>query len=169
MSSVQPCSIPTGAALQAYAVPGTYTDCYSITIPGCITQSEFITAFYTSSVFRPERFLLAVLLSRPSSDADAASLASGRADHFAVWFVEHRTASQLLLAAGPTRSWLMASQDVDHAPHQTTLYFGSAVVPTRTDRNGSPTMGWPFHALGGFHKRYSRALLRSAARKLCLP
>jgi hypothetical protein len=36
MPSVQPCPIPTGAALHAYSIPGTYTDCYSVTIPGNI-------------------------------------------------------------------------------------------------------------------------------------
>jgi hypothetical protein len=75
---------------------------------------------------------------------------------------EHRTNDQLLLAAGPTRSWLMASQAAD----STTLYFGSAVVPNRTDRNGRRAIGWIFHALLGFHQLYSRILLGCAARKL---
>ena len=166
MSSVQPCSIPTGAALQAYSILGTYTDCYSVTIPGSITQTEFITAFYTTAIFKLERFLLATLVSRPSTDSGVDNLASGQSNHFAAWSVEHRTANQLLLAAGPTRSWLMATQNADRVPHETTLYFGSAVVPTCTDRNGRPTMGWPFHALLGFHKLYSRTLLCSAASKL---
>lgn len=43
----------------------------------------------------------------------------------------------------------------------TTLYFGSAVVPRK--RGG---MGWPFTALLGFHKLYSRVLLGSAVRRL---
>jgi len=166
MSFVQPCPIPAGAALHAYSIPGTYTDCYSVTIPGNITQAEFITAFYTTAVFKLERFLLATLASRPSTDSDAANLASGQSNHFAAWSVEHRSVSQLLLAAGPTRSWLMASPDVDRLASETTLYFGSAVVPTRTDHNGPATIAWPFHALLGFHKLYSRTLLCSAASKL---
>ena len=169
MSSVHPCPVPPGAALQAYAISGTFTDCYSVTIPGSITQTEFIAAFYTTVVFKLERFLLATLASRPSTDSDAADLASGRSDRFAVWSVEHRSVGEILLAAGPTRSWLMATPNAGRVPLETTLYFGSAVVPTGTGRNGQPTMGWPFHALLGFHKLYSRTLLCAAARKLRRP
>ena len=158
--------MPPEAALQAYSVPGTYTDCYSVTVPGSIGQADFVTAFYTTAVFRLERFLLAAFMSRSSTDADAANLAAGKSDRFAVWSVEHRSAGQLLLAAGPTRSWLMARPAGSAAPHSTTLYFGSAVVPTRVDGNGHPGMGWPFHALLGFHKLYSRTLLHAAARRL---
>ncbi len=46
----------------------------------------------------------------------------------------------------------------------TRLYFGSAVVPRSSGGNGEPGMGWLFHGLLGFHRLYSRLLLRAASR-----
>jgi hypothetical protein len=166
MNSIQPCPIPAGASLESYSKRGSYTDCYSVSIQRTVTQSEFVEAFYTTTVFKVERFLLATVLSLPSTDAEATLLASGKVDRFAAWSVEQRMSDQLLLAAGPTRSWLMVSAIGEPAETGTRLYFGSAVVPTRQGRNRTAVMGWQFHALLGFHKLYSRILLRAAARKL---
>ena len=116
-------------------------------------------------MFRIERALLSALVRRPSSDADVRALASGDRDGFAAWTVEARTADQLLLADTPgnTRSWLMSRRE----PGTTVLYFGSAVVPRPSRRNGAPPrMGWLFRALLGFHALYSRALLAGAIRRL---
>lgn len=153
--------------LQAYAGSGAYTDCFAVDVPRATSLAEFMAAFYTTPVFKLERRILAQALRRPSTDSDALALALGRATRFAAWHVEGRDATQALLAAGRTRSWLMV------APHAaasgtgtgvgvgTTLYFGSAVVPRK--RGG---MGWPFTALLGFHRLYSRVLLGSAVRRL---
>ena len=46
------------------------------------------------------------------------------------------------------------------------LCFGSAIVPRRVTADGRAQLGWEFHALLGFHRVYSRALLRSAANRL---
>ncbi len=48
----------------------------------------------------------------------------------------------------------------------TRLYFGSAVVPVMDRRTGMARMSWPYHALLGFHRLYSRVLLREAAANL---
>ncbi|HET9483682.1 MAG TPA: hypothetical protein VFO79_06985, partial [Xanthomonadales bacterium] len=95
--------------------------------------------------------------------AQAAALASGRADAFAAWSVEGRTDDQLLLCDlhGRTRSWLM-SAPLDGG---TRLYFGSAVVPV-AGRDGRATLGTGYRALLGFHRIYSRVLLRSARARL---
>jgi hypothetical protein len=48
----------------------------------------------------------------------------------------------------------------------TRLYFGSAVVPVVDAKSGQPTLGFAFRALLGFHKLYSRVLLRAARARL---
>ena len=64
--------------------------------------------------------------------------------------------------SGATRSWFKAQP----SPGGTTLWFGSAVVPRRRAGGGQVRMGWVFHALLGFHRWYSRALLAAAAKRL---
>jgi hypothetical protein len=131
-------------------------------VAGCVSQAAFIEAFYTTPLFKVERGILAAFARRPSTDRDARQLAKGIAPHFAAWRVEKQTAEQLLLAdfSGKTRSWLMAvPQD---AADSTRLYFGSAVVAHVDKISGRAQMGLVFRALLGFHKLYSRLLLRAA-------
>jgi hypothetical protein len=47
----------------------------------------------------------------------------------------------------------------------TRLYFGSAVLPTRT-KSGEARMSAAFTALLGFHRLYSRLLLAAAVARL---
>jgi hypothetical protein len=124
-----------------------------------------VEAFYTTAVFKIERLLLRWLASRPSTDLQAREMASGALGSFAAWSVEDRGRDQILLAdfTGRTRSWLM----VDPVGHGVTrLYFGSAVVPVTNARTGSAGLGTAFVALLGFHKLYSRILLRAASMRL---
>ena len=165
MASVRPCALPPGALLGAYVQSGAYTDCYSAELTRRVTQSEFVEAFYTTAVFKVERWLLARFLARPSTDAEAHQLAAGGLSTFAAWSVEQSSPNQVLLAAGRTRSWLMAAP-TDAGGAVTRLYFGSAVVPRRSAGSATPRMGWQFRALLGFHKVYSRVLLAAACRKL---
>lgn len=60
-------------------------------------------------------------------------------------------------------AWLMTEPD---GRGGTRLHFGSAVVPRRHGDSAKPRMGLLFHALLGFHQRYSRALLGAAQRRL---
>ncbi|MEO5882000.1 MAG: hypothetical protein ABIQ06_06250 [Caldimonas sp.] len=137
-------------------------------IPRTVSHAEFVEAFYTSALFKLERFVLRVFLSRPSTDLQAARLARGELDAFAAWSVEGRAANQLLLAdvAGRTRSWLMVAPSGSADSAGTRLYFGSAVVPRRSTRSGRAGLGMVFSALLGFHKLYSRLLLQAARSRL---
>lgn len=151
--------------LTRYAQAGAYADCYATTVARPVTQAEYIEAFYTGRLFKLERLLLKLFLSKPSTDAQARQLAHGELSDFAAWRVEDQSAEQLLLCdiGGRTRSWLMASPDSSAG---TRLYFGSAVVPRVDGQTGRRRMGFLFAALLGFHKLYSRALLGAARSRL---
>ena len=166
MASVSNCLLPEEALLQTYKTAGAFTDCYSVEVNGVFTQAGFITAFYTSSLFRLERWILATLASSPSSDQQISALAKGESNTFAIWSVEDRQQNQLLLADinGKTRSWLMSVADPE--TNCTRLYFGSAVVPITDKATGQQKMGWVFKSLLGFHKLYSKALLYYAAKNI---
>ncbi len=165
MPSVAIAELPPKAFLQTYKQSQSFTDCYVIQVSGHISQAMYVEAFYTSSLFKIERTLLHYLAKRPATNQDAARLASGGATHFSAWRVEEQDKEQLLLAdfTGRTRSWLMATAllDANGNPY-TKLYFGSAVVPHHQAGSNTPKMGLAFNALLGFHKLYSRLLLRAA-------
>lgn len=169
MNTIQTCPLPETAVLARYASDGGYTDCYRTEVDAAVTLSHYVEAFYTSPLFKLERFILRFAVRRPSSDAEARQLARGEIDRFAAWSVEDRDRRQLLMCDlfGQTRSWLMVEPRVDGVG--TRLYFGSAVVPTPASvQRGRPQMGFMFRALLGFHRLYSRALLAAACRRLQL-
>src|ERR1700692_1862150 len=86
---------------------GEYGDCFSVVVDRTVRLADFVSAFYTSPVFRIERLILRALLGTRSSDSDARALADGSAAAFAVWYVGERTATQLLMCDRyeRTRSW----------------------------------------------------------------
>jgi hypothetical protein len=169
MPSVQPCEIPQNSFLRKYGDGVGFADCYVTDVPGTVSQAAFIEAFYTSPLFKLERTMLWLLASKRATDADAQLLAAGMASKFSAWHVEAQSSSEVLLAdmTGRTRSWLMALPIAARksAP-RTRLYFGSAVVPQPCAGRQKASMGWLFHALLGFHRQYSRLLLRAAGRRL---
>jgi hypothetical protein len=166
-TTIAPQPLPAWSLLHRYQESGDYTDCYVTDIPGDFSHAEYVTAFYTTWLFRLERALLR-LVRKPSTDAEAAQLAQGVRDAFAAWTVEARAPNQLLLRdfMGNTRSWLMVE------PLQgggvTRLYFGSAVIGATDRATGRRGMRAPFRALLGFHRRYSHALLAAAKSRLRL-
>jgi hypothetical protein len=166
MPHTEPLALPTKALLAKYTTERAYTDCFTTAIPRTVSHAEFVEAFYTGRLFKLERWLLHVFLSKPSTDLQARQLGLGELNEFAAWRVEARAEDQLLLRAmdGRTRSWLMVS--ATEVPGGTRLYFGSAVVPVRNASTGKSEIGFVFKALLGFHKLYSRALLSAAARRL---
>jgi len=169
MSAVRPCEVPLNSLLRNYKDADGFTDCYVAEVPGEVTQQAFIVAFYTSPLFKIERAILKYLAARPASDADAEQLSMGKTGRFSAWRVEGQSSAELLLAdvIGRTRSWLMAAPAGGPAPAPSTLlYFGSAVVPRRGKGAGKPGMGWPFHALLGLHRLYSRWLLLAASKRV---
>lgn len=153
--------VPEASFLGAYTRNGAFTDCYATSVPGTVTLPEFVFAFYTTPLFKVERWLLAMALRIPSSDEQAHLLANATSDRFSAWRVEQRSDTQMLLDAGQTRSWLSV-QPAAKAEASTTLLFGSAVVPMRP----GGTFGFAFHALLGFHRLYSRLLLSSASKRV---
>ena len=169
MSTVHPCEVPLNTMLRSYKDGPGYADCYVTEVQGAIAQEIFIEAFYTSPLFKVERTILKYLASRPATDAEAKQLAAGNATKFSAWRIERQSTSELLLAdvTGRTRSWLMATPGTGSVTAPSTfLYFGSAVLPRTTQGATNPSMGWPFHALSGFHRLYSRLLLSAASRRV---
>lgn len=158
------CPLPEIALLSGYAKVGAYTDCYTTRIPGLVSHANFVTAFYTTRLFKLERLILRWAIAKSSTDGEARELATGQRQDFAAWTVEDRSDNQLLLCDlyGRTRSWLMTTSDEGG----TRLYFGSAVLPARRPAAAPPAMGVRFSALLGFHRLYSRLLLGAARRSL---
>lgn len=165
MPAIRPTALPPSAFLNRYRQSGAYTDCYHMDIPRLVSFNEYVATFYTTPLFKLERYILALLARRPSSDADAIALAGGSSSGFAAWSVEERTSDQLLLCdfLGRTRSWLMA---VSLDGQATRLYFGSAVVPLSRSSDGTASFGFAFHAFHGFHHCYTKALMRAARSSL---
>lgn len=167
MPAIRPHPLPDGTLLDRYRRNGAYTDCYTADIAATVTQARFVEAFYTTRVFKLERLILRLAVSKPSTDAQAAQLARGEIDAFAAWDVEDRREDELLLCDlhGRTRSWLMV-RPLDDGSGGTRLHFGSAVVPVHDPRSGETRMGTAYRALLGFHKLYSRILLRAARARI---
>ncbi|WP_093284852.1 hypothetical protein [Solimonas aquatica] len=147
--------------LGAYAKRGAFTDCYAVEVPEAIILQDFIEAFYTTPLFKIERWLLARFLKIESTDSEAVELAHGRRSVFSAWKVEQRSGTEILLSAGQTRSWLSIAPGGAGKP-ATSLLFGSAVVPMRPGGK----FGLAFHALLGLHRVYSKLLLGAAAKRV---
>jgi hypothetical protein len=168
MSSVQLSTRPECTLLDRYAQSGAYTDCYHVDVPMSVSLAQYVRSFNTTPLFKVERSILAVIARRPATDKSAEDLASNQTTRFSAWDVEDRNSSQLLLRdfMGRTRSWLMVRPLGLAGSTSTRLYFGSAVVPKSVAPGGVASFGVAFHALSGFHRLYSKALLRAARSNL---
>ena len=111
VTTVQGCALPEEALTQRYRASGAYTDCFFTELARPVTHAEFVEAFYTTGLFKLERWILRLCVARPSSDAEARALARGERDSFAAWSVEARAPGQVLLRdfTGRTCSWLMVA------------------------------------------------------------
>ncbi len=166
--------LPDDALLQKYRLApsavtaSTYTDCYQTRIAGQVQLSDYVYAFYTSRLFRLERWVLRYLVQKPSTDEEARELVDGRIGNFAAWSVEARTSTQLLMCdfQGRTRSWFMVAAVSERDRPATMLRFGSAVVPAARKDGGEKRPGIAYRALLPFHRLYSRLLLRGALSRL---
>lgn len=168
MFSIEKCPVPAGTMLGKYLVNGTYTDCYMTEISGQVLFPEFIFSFYTTPLFKLERLILKLTVSKPSTDVQVRQLAERVIEKFAAWHVEGRNENEILMCDfhGRTRSWLMVAPVNSADSPRTRLYFGSAVVPIRNTKTGEPSLGLGFQALLGFHKVYSMLLLYSARSRI---
>jgi len=164
MPNITEAELPRNALSTKCVEQGAFADCFYIDIPKEVTLAEFIKAFYTTALFKTERAILSVVTLKPASDAQAVELSAGRSKQYSAWVVEGRVADQIILAdiSGRTKSWLMVqASDLDGCA-ATRLYFGSVVVPKKVAVGEKASKGLLFQLLGGFHKVYSRALLKSA-------
>jgi len=161
MFSVEKCTVPANTLLYKYSMNGAYVDCYSTEIHKSVSFPEFVFAFYTSPLFKLERLILKLAVSKPSTDSQARQLSDGETEKFAAWYVENRSESEMLMCdfLGRTRSWLMVAPMNKGSGARTRLYFGSVVVPIRNFKAGKRSLGFGFMTLLGFHKIYSRLLL----------
>ena len=168
MFSVEKCAVPAHAMLANYSKNGSYTDCYTTQIPGRVSLSSFVFAFYTTFIFKLERFILKTVVAKPSADAQVRQLAEGASERFAAWHVEDRNENEILMCdfQGRTRSWLMVAPVSRVSNSRTQLYFGSAVVPIRNSKTGEPSLGFGVQGLLGFHKAYSVLLLYAAKSRI---
>jgi len=166
MRTITTCNLPSTALLRKYNDGHSFTDSYCTEVDGTIPLATFVEAFYTTPLFKLERFILTWLVQRPSTDEQARALAAGKANTFAAWHVEDRKDSQLLVSAARTRSWFMVEPVARPEGAATRLYFGSAVVAKAGALGSKPELGFAFSALLGFHKLYSRALLSAARSRL---
>ncbi len=167
MSNIEAGELAQDALLYRYRQRGDYTDCFHTAIDRRVSLEQFITAFYTTPLFRAERVILNWLVSKPSTDDDVAALAAGRADDFAAWSVEARTEDQILLCdfQGNTRSWLMV-RPLGNGAGTTALFFGSAVTAAQPQADGTRKPQRRLSLLLVAHRRYSVALLKAARRRL---
>jgi len=161
MFSITKCRVPADTMLNKYLMDGAYADCYFTEIPAQVPFPEFILAFYTTPLFKLERLILKLTVSRPSTDMEARQLAEGAREGFAAWTVEGRGENELLMCdfLRRTRSWFMV---IPVNGIRTQLYFGSAISSRGDPRTGKLSPGFIFQALLGFHQIYSVLLLYSA-------
>ena len=162
--------LPDGALLHSYQLSGAYVDCLTLDVAQEVTLGQFVEAFYTSPMFRPERVILGLLLGMRATDADVAALALGDSARFSAWHVEAREEAQLLLCdfQRRTRSWLMVAAVSAGPGHGATtrLYFGSAVTVVEAGKARRWAARAAFWLLLGFHKGHARLLLWGTARRL---
>jgi len=83
MFSIEKCPVPADTMLGKYLVNGAYTDCYMTEISGPVSFSEFIFSFYTTPLFKIERLILKLSVSKPSTDVQARKLANSEINKFA--------------------------------------------------------------------------------------
>lgn len=165
MPGIRRTESPANALHRRHVSDGAYVDCYTTIVDGHHSLPRFVEAFYTTWLFRLERWILSWAVDRPSTDDEARRVARGDIDAFAAWTVEARAPDQLLMCdfRKKTRSWFMI---VPQPEGGTRLHFGSVVTASKDPKGGKPAIGRTYRWLLGFHKLYSRVLLKAAAARL---
>jgi hypothetical protein len=160
------CPLPAHAILRTRDVKDGFVDCFFIDVNAQISHAQFVAAFYTSWLFKLERFILRWVVAKPSTDAQAQQLAAGERTQFAAWTLEARTENQLLMRdyQGATCSWLMSEVVAASNPTRTRLYFGSAIAPAPSPSAQARRNGTFFRGVLWLHTQYSKALLGAACR-----
>jgi hypothetical protein len=168
MSNITEAKIPLGSLTNSYANAGAFVDCYYVDIPKEVTLEHYLEAFYTTPLFKVERTLLSVITCKFALDIEAKALSLGHSERYSIWTVEKRISDQIILrdVTKKTRSWLMVQKPSASKSETTRLMFGSVVIPKEITENGQGKFGILFHGLSRFHRRYSRALLNAAYKRL---
>ncbi|MCW8876556.1 MAG: hypothetical protein OQK04_18665 [Kangiellaceae bacterium] len=172
MKHIKACPNPQNSLIEQYELPGSYTDCFTTTLDLEVSHQQFVEAFYTSWLFKLERWFLTFTVLKPSSDEQARELALGQINKFSAWRVENRAEDQILMCdfQGKTRSFLMVEspklKDSTNGKVKTYLYFGTAIVPTAKSRAGKPQLSLFFKGLLLIHRTYAKALLKAARDRL---
>lgn len=171
-ANAAPCDLPASSLLLPYQTEGHFTDCFFVETQSLVSLEQFVTAFYSTRLFRMERVILEMALGKSSSARQVRELATGTAERLAAWRVEARHPHQLLLSdyRGQTRSWLMVDAPKAAAREAgctigagpTMLYFGSAIVSRVDSKTDKRSMSRGFKSLLSLHTMYSKALLNSA-------
>ena len=167
MLSIEKCSVLSNSLLASYKGNG-YTDSYRTELPGHISLEDFVFSFYTTALFKLERFILTWSVLKPSNDMQAKELAKGKTNKFAAWTVENRKENELLMCdmLGRTRSWFMVNHLGAKENSRTQLYFGTGIAPVTKGKTGKSSIGLFLIALLPFHKIYSVLLLYFAKRQV---
>src|SRR6185503_7094109 len=146
MFSIEKCPVPANTMLDKYLVNGAYTDCYMTEISGQVHFPEFMFSFYTTSLFKLERLILKLSVSKPSTDVQARQLADSEINRFAAWHVEERSENEILMCdfLGRTRSWFKL---IPVSRTCTRLYFGSAISSRQNPKTGKLSLAFGFKTL----------------------
>jgi len=167
MFSIEKCTVIPNSLLASYAENG-YADSYCTDLPGHISMEDYVFSFYTTALFKLERFILTWTVLKPSNDLQAKELMDGKTDKFAAWTIEARKDNELLMCdmLKRTRSWFMVKHtDINNTP-RTKLYFGTGIAPATRGATVKTSIGLFFILLLPFHKLYSVFLLLFAKRRL---
>lgn len=167
MLSIEKCAVLPDSLVASYSENG-YADSYRTEISGHISLEDFVFGFYTTALFRLERFILTWTVQKPSNDQQARDLIEGKTNKFAAWTIENRRQNELLMCdmLERTRSWFMVNQIGTKENPRTQLYFGTGISPATKGKAEKSSIGLFFIALLPFHKLYSVLLLYSAKMKL---
>ena len=167
MFSIEKCTVIPNSLLASYAENG-YADSYYTELPGHISMEDYVFSFYTTALFKLERFILTWTVLKPSNDLQAKELMDGKTDKFAAWTIEARKDNELLMCdmLKRTRSWFMVKHtDLNDIP-RTQLYFGTGIAPATRGATVKTSIGLFFILLLPFHKLYSVFLLLFAKWRL---
>jgi hypothetical protein len=158
--------VPEDSLLRSF--PDDTGDYFYATVDASVSQADYVYTFYTSRVFKLERRILAWVINKPSTDAEARALADGQRETFSAWTLGARHATQLLMGdfMGRTRSWLSVVPQSDARGARTLLRFGSGIAKRADRGDGERRLTLGFRLLGRFHILYSQILLRSAIKRL---
>jgi hypothetical protein len=71
-----PAEPPSRRSSFSFGARGCFTDCYALEVPAPVTQAQFVEAFYTTLLFKAERFILKLL-----ADGRTRAIVQGPQDH----------------------------------------------------------------------------------------